>query len=132
MPANLGDKSTESEATAEGTTTSTQPDTSQSKGSGNRDGKSPVANKIPDEKANKVSNTNEPHVVVAEPDEDREVWQHHIEFVLSSVGFAVGLGNVWRYPYLAFENGGGKINYLLHFFYMWRTVKFDFCHFMIQ
>ena len=37
----------------------------------------------------------------------RGVWGHKIEFVLSCIGVSVGLGTVWRFPFLVFKNGGG-------------------------
>ena len=48
----------------------------------------------------------------------RASWGSNLEYYLSSIGFAVGFGSLWRFPYVVFSNGGGAflIPYTIFFF----------------
>ena len=37
----------------------------------------------------------------------RGSWNNKLEFLLTCVSYIVGLGNIWRFPYICMRNGGG-------------------------
>ncbi|KAK3859951.1 hypothetical protein Pcinc_033965 [Petrolisthes cinctipes] len=59
-------------------------------------------------------------------EEERQEWDRPIEFLLSCIAMSVGLGNVWRFPTTAYENGGGAflIPYLLVLTFIGRPLYF--------
>lgn len=46
---------------------------------------------------------------------DKNEWGSNLSFIMAMIGSAVGLGNIWRYPYVLYANGGGAfyIPYIL-------------------
>ena len=53
-----------------------------------------------------------------EPKPDTQMWTSRISYLFAAVGSAVGVGNIWRFPFLCYRNGGATflIPYLISLF----------------
>ncbi|BHF68748.1 hypothetical protein SprV_0301178900 [Sparganum proliferum] len=65
------------------------------------------------------------------PRHNRDKWAHPIEFFLALVGYSVGLGNIWRFPYVVMQNGGGAFIIPYLFFLALSAIPLCFMEFTL-
>jgi solute carrier family 6 (neurotransmitter transporter) protein 19 len=56
----------------------------------------------------RIPSLDELEVIEKEEAGSRPKWDNKAQYMLTCVGFCVGLGNVWRFPYLCQSHGGGR------------------------
>ncbi|XP_041452157.1 sodium-dependent nutrient amino acid transporter 1 [Drosophila obscura] len=78
----------------------------------------PTAAPAPTEAATTAEETTTEKVDAEKQNVERSNWGNGLEFLMSCISVSVGLGNVWRFPFTAYENGGGAflIPYLIVLF----------------
>lgn len=54
-----------------------------------------------------VPNNQTAEIPKGNKDQNRAEWSGKMQFFLSIIGYSVGLGNIWRFPYFCQQNGGG-------------------------
>lgn len=60
------------------------------------------------------------------PRSDRDKWENDMEFIFSCISLSVGLGNIWRFPFTALENGGGAfvVPYIIVLFLVGKPIYY--------
>ncbi|TMW48588.1 hypothetical protein DOY81_006326 [Sarcophaga bullata] len=73
-----------------------------------------------------VNTENVVHPPKHKPMPERETWGKGVEFLMSCIAMSVGLGNVWRFPFTALDNGGGAflIPYLVVLFLVGKPIYY--------
>lgn len=97
-------------------------------------GKSTIKNGFVSKNDDKRANSNEvfsmesTDTIVSSTNSEpkRDNWGNSIEFLMSCIAMSVGLGNVWRFPFTALENGGATflLPYLVVLFIIGRPLYF--------
>merc|ERR1719187_390183 len=85
---------------------------------------SPDRKKVPLFRINSI--ISDPGIQEHGEDPQRQQWDSPLEFLLTCISMSVGLGNVWRFPFTAYENGGGAflIPYILVLLLVGRPLYF--------
>ena len=55
-----------------------------------------------------------------EEKKERPQWNSQLGFILAAIGSAVGLGNIWRFPYIMGQNGGAV--FLFVYLLFWEVI----------
>ncbi|XP_058468054.1 sodium-dependent nutrient amino acid transporter 1-like isoform X1 [Malaya genurostris] len=66
-----------------------------------------AVDKTINEKSMELNNEGSGNLHSKDNEVNRPEWSNKLEFLMSCIAMSVGLGNVWRFPFTAYENGGG-------------------------